>query len=55
MKPDGGMDIGAVLKSLAADLRQLPALIRIGMEAERAFRALATVCRQLGPRLGFGV
>jgi hopanoid-associated phosphorylase len=53
MKPDGGMDIGAVLKSLAADPRQLPALIRTGMEAETAFRALTLACRQLGPGLGF--
>ncbi len=53
MKPDGGMDILAVLKSLAADPRQLPALIRTGMEAETAFRALLRGCDRLGAALGF--
>jgi adenosylhomocysteine nucleosidase len=53
MKPDGGMDILAVLKSIAADPRQLPALIRTGMEAEAAFRALLRSGRRLGPTLGF--
>jgi hopanoid-associated phosphorylase len=53
MKPDGGMDIGAVLWSLAADPRQLPALIRTGIEAERAFAALGRGRRRLGPALGF--
>jgi adenosylhomocysteine nucleosidase len=49
MKPD----ILAVLKSIAADPRQLPALIRTGMEAEAAFRALLRSGRRLGPTLGF--
>jgi adenosylhomocysteine nucleosidase len=40
MKKDGGMDILAVLKSLALDPAQLPALIRTGREAEVAFKAL---------------
>jgi adenosylhomocysteine nucleosidase len=53
MKPDGGMDIAAVLKSLATDPRQLPALIRTGMEAEAAFRALSLGRSRLGPALGF--
>jgi len=53
MKPDGGMDILAVLRSLAADPRQLPALIRTGSEAETAFRALLRGRRRLGPALGF--
>jgi hypothetical protein len=53
MKPDGGMDILAVLKSLAVDPRQLPALIRTGLEAEMAFRALLRGCDRLGPALGF--
>lgn len=53
MKPDGGMDILAVLRSLAADPRQLPALIRTGREAEAAFTALATARARLGPALGF--
>ena len=53
MRPDGGMDIVAVLASLAADLRQLPALIRTGREAGTAFKALSAARRTLGNRLAF--
>jgi nucleoside phosphorylase len=53
MKPDGGMDIVAVLRSLAADPRQLPALIRTGREAEAAFGALLRGRGRLGAALGF--
>jgi adenosylhomocysteine nucleosidase len=53
MKPDGGMDLVAVLGSIAADPRQIPALIRTGMEAEAAFRALLRSRDRLGPTLGF--
>jgi nucleoside phosphorylase len=52
MAADGRMDIGAVLKSLAADPRQLPALIGIGFEAEVAFRELGRGRNLLGPGLG---
>ena len=52
MKPDGGMALGAVLWALARDPAQLPALIRTGRDAERAFRALADGRRLLGPRIG---
>lgn len=52
MKPDGGMALGAVLWALARDPAQLPALVRTGRDAERAFRALADGRRLLGPRLG---
>ena len=52
MAPDGSMDIGAVLRALARDPRQLPALIRVGGEAETAFRALGRGRDLLGPRLG---
>jgi hopanoid-associated phosphorylase len=52
MKSDGGMDLPAVLRSLLADPRQLPALIRTGLEAEQGFRALLRGYRRLGPRLG---
>jgi len=55
MKPDGGMDLPAVLRSLAGDPRQLPALIRTGREAEAAFKALAAARARLGPGLGFYV
>jgi hopanoid-associated phosphorylase len=53
MKPDGGMNLAAVLMSLAADPRQLPALIRTGKEAQAAFRALLGGRDRLGPALGF--
>jgi adenosylhomocysteine nucleosidase len=52
MAADGSMDIWAVLRALAADPRQLPALIRVGREAETAFRALGRGRDLLGPRLG---
>lgn len=52
MKPDGGMNLGGVLASLARNPRQLPALIRTGREAERGFKALDHARRLLGPRLG---
>ncbi|WP_231624924.1 phosphorylase [Novosphingobium sp. AAP93] len=43
MKPDGGMALGAVLGSLAREPRQLPALIRTGINAGKAMRVLARV------------
>jgi nucleoside phosphorylase len=52
MAADGSMDISAVLAALARDPRQLPALIRVGREAETAFRALGRGRDLLGPRLG---
>jgi hopanoid-associated phosphorylase len=51
MKPDGGMDLPAVLRSLLAHPGQLPALIRTGLEAEQGFRALLRGHRRLGVRL----
>jgi len=52
MAADGRMDILAVLASLAASPWQLPALIRVGSEAETAFQALRRGRDLLGPRLG---
>ncbi|OJU46049.1 MAG: hopanoid-associated phosphorylase [Alphaproteobacteria bacterium 65-37] len=52
MRPDGGIDLPAVLRSLLADPLQLPALIRTGLEAERGFRALLRGHRRLGSHLG---
>ena len=52
MAADGSMDIGAVLRALAADPRQLPALIRVGAEAGKAFRELRRGRDLLGPGLG---
>jgi hopanoid-associated phosphorylase len=54
MRSDGGMDIGAVLAALARDPRQLPGLIRTGVEAEKGFRALLRCHHLLGPALGLG-
>jgi len=55
MKPDGGMDLPAVLWSLAKNPRQLPALIRTGREAEVAFGRLKLLGRHdLLGRLGIG-
>jgi adenosylhomocysteine nucleosidase len=52
MRPDGVMDLPAVLRSLLREPFQLPALIRTGLEAERSFRALFRGCSRLGPGLG---
>jgi adenosylhomocysteine nucleosidase len=52
MAADGSMDVGAVLRALAADPRQLPALIRVGAEAGKAFRELRRGRDFLGPGLG---
>ncbi|UFN48017.1 hopanoid-associated phosphorylase [Roseomonas sp. OT10] len=51
MRPDGGMDLPAVLRALAARPGQLPALLRTGWEAERAFCALLRGRKALGPGL----
>jgi adenosylhomocysteine nucleosidase len=40
MTSDGGMAPGAVILDLLRDPRQLPALIRVAIDAERAFRSL---------------
>jgi adenosylhomocysteine nucleosidase len=47
MRPDGGIAPGAVLRSLARNPAQLPALMRTGRQAGRAFRALARLCDAL--------
>jgi hopanoid-associated phosphorylase len=52
MKPDGTMNLPAVLRSLLAEPGQLPTLILTGLEAERGFRALLRGYRRLGPGLG---
>ncbi len=51
MKPDGGMDLPAVLRSLLAQPSQLPALILTGWDAERGFGSLLRGHRRLGPGL----
>ena len=52
MRSGGHVDLPAVLRSLLMAPWQLPALIRTGLEAEVAFRALLRGHRLLGP--GFG-
>jgi hypothetical protein len=49
MSRSGGIDIFAVLRSLFADLGQLPALLRTAWEAERAFRVLFSCRHVLDP------
>jgi adenosylhomocysteine nucleosidase len=51
MKPDGQMDLAAVLWSLLAQPSQLPALIVTGWEAERSFSSLLRGHRRLGAGL----
>jgi adenosylhomocysteine nucleosidase len=52
MRRDGNVDLPAVVRSLLLAPWQLPALIRTGLEAETAFRALLRGHRMLGPGLG---
>lgn len=53
IRPDGGMNIGGVARAVAADPMQIPALIRAGLDARAAFRALFRCRHVLGPGLGF--
>jgi adenosylhomocysteine nucleosidase len=53
MRPDGGMALGPVLASLALHPGQLPALIRTGLSAGRAFRSLER-CHDVLGRAGIG-
>ncbi|MBC9178929.1 phosphorylase family protein [Pseudoroseomonas ludipueritiae] len=52
MRPDGGVDLPAVLRALVRAPWQLPALVQTGWEAERAFRALLRGHHLVGPGLG---
>jgi adenosylhomocysteine nucleosidase len=54
MRRDGGIDVRAVLTSLAVGPSQLPALIRLTADAGRAMAALFRCPNLLGPGLGFG-
>jgi len=51
MKPDGRMDLPAVLRSLLMQPGQLPALVLTGWEAERSFRSLLRGHHRLGAGL----
>lgn len=52
MNPDGSVALGAILKSLARNPAQLPALLRTGRDAGAAFRALG---RALGALEAVGI
>lgn len=52
MNPDGSVALGAILKSLAKNPAQLPALLRTGRDAGAAFRALG---RALGALEAVGI
>lgn len=52
MRPDGGTDFAAMLRSLAAHPGQIPAFARASGNAMRALRRLGLLGRLLGPRLG---
>ena len=55
MRPDGGVNLAAVVISILKDTRQIPALIRTGREAEVAFAKLKLLGRHdLLGRLGVG-
>ena len=43
---DGGMNLMGVLGAMARDPRQLPALIRVGRDADTAFKALSQAAAQ---------
>ena len=53
MRPDGGIDVLAVLASLAGTPSQLPALIRLAADTRRAMAALLRCHNLLGPGFGF--
>jgi hopanoid-associated phosphorylase len=53
LRPDGRVDVTKVMKSVLARPAQLPLLVQAGMDASRAFGALAAVRVLLGRRLGF--
>jgi len=52
MKPGGGIALDRVLKSIARNPIQIPALIRTARESEVAFAALLRCVEVLGPGLG---
>ena len=53
VRPDGGMDLMGVLGALARDPKQLPALMRVGRDADVAFKALKDACGRLGTDFAF--
>lgn len=55
MRPDGSVDIWAVLRGLVRKPGDLPPLLTTARDAGRAFAILGRARRRLGPRLGIGL
>jgi adenosylhomocysteine nucleosidase len=53
MKPDGRVDLAALLASLLRNPRQLPDLIRVASDARVALSVLTRCRTVLGPELGW--
>lgn len=53
MRPDGGLALGSVLKSIVGKPGQLPDLLRTLVSFNRAYAALRAGTQQVGGRLGF--
>jgi adenosylhomocysteine nucleosidase len=54
MRPDGKVALGALLKSLLREPRQLPQLTRTALDASAAFTTLLSSRKMLTAGLGFG-
>lgn len=54
LRPDGGVDLPAILRNLARRPGQVAALPRLARDASAAFAALGRVGAALGPGLGLG-
>ena len=52
IRPDGTVNVGAVMRSLARHPRQLPTLVRLACDSWAARQALVPSRRFLGPNLG---
>ncbi|NIJ07845.1 hopanoid-associated phosphorylase [Sphingomonas vulcanisoli] len=53
MKPDGSLDTPAMLKSLAADPRQLPDVVKTMANFAKGFRGLKAGAQKIGARMAF--
>lgn len=54
LRPDGQIDLRKVLGGVARRPGQIPALVMAGIDSERAFAALRSCRRLLGPLFGLG-
>jgi hopanoid-associated phosphorylase len=52
MRKDGSTDAAATLRALMKEPSQIPGLVRVGLDAARAYLALLGGHRRLGPGLG---